>query len=56
MRDDGGTVHLSCESINEGGEKKRDNEDELLSLDDKTSGGYHLLRGMNSGIGVSLPE
>lgn len=56
MRDDRGTVHLSCALTNEGGEKKRDNEDEILSLDNKTSGGYHLLRGMNSGIGVSLPE
>lgn len=56
MRDDRGTVHLSCELINEGGEKKRGDEDELLILDNKTSGGYRLLRGMNSGTGVSLPE
>ena len=39
MRDERGTVHLSCELINEGGEKKRDDEEELLSLDNKTVGG-----------------
>ena len=39
MEDERGTVHLSCELINERGEKKIDNEDELLSLDNKTSGG-----------------
>ena len=39
MRDERSTVHLSCELINEGGEKKRDDEHELLSLDNKTVGG-----------------